>query len=227
MVDHQRVELKTEEIEKSLSSIVNQEKKNLSYYMRSDIKIEKFSSKMPKIIKIFKKEKPPVIVITKENVVAGIITKRGLMALADIENFDEIDSKLKEIKNVKIEKVLERPIPIYENENLQNAWKKMSDSKKDILIVLSVQNNVIGIITKGAIIKYILKRRVGPRLETGIDKLLDKLEHVGEMKVELLAKELNVSIELIEEWGRILEEHEFIIVEYPPIGKPSLKIVKK
>ncbi|NIO22407.1 MAG: hypothetical protein GTN38_00075 [Candidatus Aenigmarchaeota archaeon] len=63
-------------------------------------------------------------------------------------------------------------------------------------------------------------------LETEIDELYELVKKNGLVKVKAAAKRFKVKGEQIEEWGRILEEHDLAILHYPPFGDPVL-ILKK
>jgi response regulator of citrate/malate metabolism len=70
------------------------------------------------------------------------------------------------------------------------------------------------------------KEKIKEKIETSIDNMLKLLEQKESISIEELAKELKVSEELIEEWAKILEEHQLVTIEYSLVGKPMLKIVK-
>lgn len=61
------------------------------------------------------------------------------------------------------------------------------------------------------------------RIETPLDELLELVIDKGSIKLADAAKKFKVKERQIEEWARILEEHELIEVHYPTIGKPVLK----
>lgn len=65
--------------------------------------------------------------------------------------------------------------------------------------------------------------KVGPLLETNVDRLLQWVNQKSKVSVREASKRFDVSEEKIEEWGTILEEHELIIMHYPKIGKPVLR----
>ena len=61
-------------------------------------------------------------------------------------------------------------------------------------------------------------------VETNIDKLYKHIKEKGKVRVTEAAKMFDVKAEKIEEWGKILEDHDLIELHYPAIGKPILKI---
>ena len=63
-------------------------------------------------------------------------------------------------------------------------------------------------------------------LETDIDELYELVKKNGLVKLKAAAKKFRVKKEQIEEWGRILEEHDLAVLHYPPFGDPVL-ILKK
>jgi len=54
-------------------------------------------------------------------------------------------------------------------------------------------------------------------LETDVDKLYEMIKKGGIVKVKRAAKKFKVKEDRIEEWGRILEEHDLAILHYPPL----------
>ena len=60
-------------------------------------------------------------------------------------------------------------------------------------------------------------------IETDIDKLMVIIEEKKSVNVKDLSKALNVKVERIENWAKILEEHGLIEIEYPIIGLPRLR----
>jgi len=63
----------------------------------------------------------------------------------------------------------------------------------------------------------------GEVVETSIDKLFNLIDKRNKVKInENLAKELGVSKQRIEEWAVILEEHNLVTINYPPLGEPEI-----
>jgi len=60
-------------------------------------------------------------------------------------------------------------------------------------------------------------------LETNIDKLYAELLK-GEVKVKDVAKEFGVDPSLVEEWGRILEDHGLAELHYPAFGELVIRV---
>jgi hypothetical protein len=60
-------------------------------------------------------------------------------------------------------------------------------------------------------------------IETDIDKMMNILETKKAISIGELSKQLNIKIELIENWAKILEEHDLIEIDYPIIGLPKLR----
>ncbi len=56
-------------------------------------------------------------------------------------------------------------------------------------------------------------------LETNIDRLYSHVCRQGEARVRDVAKRFGVEVALVEEWGRILEDHGLAQLHYPPFGE--------
>ena len=61
------------------------------------------------------------------------------------------------------------------------------------------------------------------KVQTSMDALLDLIGEKGSIKLSAAAKKLKVKEKDVEEWARVLEEHELIEVRYPTFGSPILK----
>jgi hypothetical protein len=61
------------------------------------------------------------------------------------------------------------------------------------------------------------------RIETPLDELLELIMKKGTVRLVDAAKAFHVKESQLEEWARLLEEHELIEIHYPTIGKPILK----
>ena len=60
-------------------------------------------------------------------------------------------------------------------------------------------------------------------IETKIDRLIDIIDKRGSVTILELSKELDVSVERIESWAKILEDRGLINIEYPLIGPSKLR----
>lgn len=66
-------------------------------------------------------------------------------------------------------------------------------------------------------------QRSESKIKTSFDQLLELVIEKGSIKIPDAAKKLRVKDKQIEEWARILEEHDLIEIHYPAFGKPFLK----
>lgn len=85
------------------------------------------------------------------------------------------------------------------------------------------------------VLKKMIKRGESPSeagipseylLKTDIDKLYQSISEKGMIKVNDASRIYKVPKEKIEEWGRILEDHDLAILHYPPFGDPFLLLKK-
>lgn len=63
-------------------------------------------------------------------------------------------------------------------------------------------------------------------IETPIDLLIDIVRRRHSLTIEEAAVILKVSEEQVEEWVKILEDHGYLKLVYPPIGKPRIVAVE-
>ncbi|MBI5073044.1 hypothetical protein HZA99_04460, partial [Candidatus Woesearchaeota archaeon] len=71
-----------------------------------------------------------------------------------------------------------------------------------------------------------LRKTEGKKVETSLDKMLRMVEERGSIDIGEIAKALSVKEDHVEEWGKILEEHNLVRLSYPPFGKPVLRKIK-
>ncbi len=65
-------------------------------------------------------------------------------------------------------------------------------------------------------------KKVKDFLETDVDKLYELVRDKGIVKLNEASKVFKIDSDIIEEWGRILEEHKLVRLRYPPVGEPVL-----
>ena len=68
--------------------------------------------------------------------------------------------------------------------------------------------------------------RAKDNIKTDVDKLYELVRERGIIKMNVASKKLGIEEDQIEEWGRILEDHNLIKLHYPPVGEPIM-ILKK
>ncbi len=71
-----------------------------------------------------------------------------------------------------------------------------------------------------------LKKNEERMVETNLDKILHMVEEEGSVNIGDIAKVLGVKEGQVEEWGKILEDHNLIKLIFPPLGKPVLRKIK-
>jgi len=60
--------------------------------------------------------------------------------------------------------------------------------------------------------------------QTDIDLLYDLLKEKNHLNISTLAKIFDVKKEIILEWCKILEDHNLVIINYPAIAEPEVRI---
>jgi hypothetical protein len=67
------------------------------------------------------------------------------------------------------------------------------------------------------------ERQQKNNVKTQLDQLTDLIMEKGSIKIPEAAKKLKLKEKQIEEWAKMLEEHDLIEIHYPAFGKPILK----
>ena len=60
-------------------------------------------------------------------------------------------------------------------------------------------------------------------ITTPIDRLFELVMKKGKIRIKDAAKNFSVNKTQIEEWAKILEDHNLIEIHYPPIGESELR----
>jgi len=166
---------------------------------------------------------------------SDILKKIGLKDLFSLKPGDV--EKIKKMISGNVKDIMKKSVfSINEDGDVSKAIKIMNEKDVNRLPVVDKKGNLVGILTRGDVVRVfskslgswlLLEKKAPIILETDVDKLLKIIEEKGTVTTEELAKILKVEEEKVEEWGRILEEHGLIKMEYPPLGKPLLKAVGK
>jgi len=179
--------------------------------------------------------------VTKNGKIVGIVSESDILRRIGLKDLISLKAgdveKIKKIQGLKVSDVMSRTVySVKEEDDVAVAIKIMNEKDINRLPVVDRKNNLVGILTRGDVIRVfskslgswlLLEKRAPIILETDVDKLLKIIEEKETISVDNLAKMLNVSEEKVEGWAKVLEEHGLIKLEYPPFGKPLLKAVRK
>lgn len=186
------------------------------------------TSSLAEIAKVFIDEGISLLPITRDLKLVGIVSKTDVLNKAGINDISELnDAKIKNLSAIKISDVMKKPIYLHSSASAKDARQFMKERNISMVPIVDNERKLVGIITKTVMIKNFSTSIIGKHVETMIDDLLKSLEKVGTMPIDKIAKAFDVKTELIEEWGKILEEHDLATIVYPTFGKPYLKIIKK
>ena len=120
---------------------------------------------------LFTKHKNALPVIGKDRKLIGIITKEDLLAslypnfeqymedIPNFENFEKLEDEVQELKNVKAKNIMYKKV-IYTRADtpIMRALSRMIVRRVNQLPVLSHDDEVIGMITKGDIFNALFKK---------------------------------------------------------------------
>ena len=185
------------------------------------IKIHGFSS-LEKAVKLMKAHRiSGLAVISGRKNLIGMITKLTISKFLkkDWEKIDEKD--LEKLKNLRVIQLLQKAEKVSPETSLEEIKKIMEEKKVDRVFVVK-RKRLIGIISKSDFAKLKLKTK-DQEIFTKVDEMLSLIEQKERITFEELAKELKVDESVIEEWARIFEDHGFIEIEYPLVGKPFIR----
>lgn len=179
--------------------------------------------------------------VVKDEAVVGILSESDILRKIGLKDLISIGigdvEKIKRIQSLHVKDVMNNKVYfVKEDDDIAVAIKIMNVEDVNRLPVVNKKTKLVGILTRGDVIRvfakslgsWLLLEKKSPLvLETDVDRLLKIIEKNESVSVDDLAKILKVSEAKIEEWGRLLEEHGLVRMEYPAFGKPILKTVKK
>jgi hypothetical protein len=123
----------------------------------------------------------------------------------------EIEIRKEKVKEIEIRKKRQRRRPT------KKRRKKIKTEKNKFLVPDQVTKKIISVSPPAP------KGFSRETICTKIDDMLKVLEE-GQIDFSKLSKRLEISEILVEEWAKILEEHDLAEIYYPPLGSPILKL---
>ena len=157
----------------------------------------------------------------------GVVGKIEILNAAAKSNIDDVtDAQVEKLRNVKVRNIMRKPNVIYAESTIKQSSDMMERLKTNMLIVIDNDGNVIGIISKIDLFRGASRVITKKKIETAIDEVLEIIRKKGSVTIEEISEKFHVSRQTVEEWGKILEEHKLVTIEYPVIGKPYLVLAK-
>jgi len=196
---------------------------------------------LDKAIDLLSEKNVSGVPVVKDEQVIGILSESDILRKIGLKDLMSIGvgdvEKIKKIQGLHVRDVMNEKIYfVKEDDDVASVIKIMNEKDVNRIPVVNKKNKLVGILTRGDVIRVfakslgtwlLLEKKAPLILETDVDKLLKIIEKNESISVEDLAKILKVGEEKIEEWGRLLEEHGLITIDYPTFGAPVFKFVKK
>jgi hypothetical protein len=151
-------------------------------------------------------EKKPEVTVKIEKENDYVVIKPAIDEIKEKAKEELYEEKIEEEKLLEKEKIERDKIP-KETELVKE--KKVEKIEKSIDKIKTEETG-----TKEGLIDMV---------ETDIDKLIKIIDKKKAINIGDLSKELNISIDRVESWAKILEDHGLIEIEYPIIGLPKLR----
>jgi CBS domain-containing protein len=179
---------------------------------------------LEKAAQIFSDEKVSGVPVLDKGFFIGELSKTDILSIVKkdtLENLTEEDKTV--LRNNKVAEFMKKPICIHSDRAVEEAKNKMDKFKIKRLLVTDKQNQLVGIITRTDLLRGFSEEKIKRTVSTKIDELLSMIEK-GPTSFSKISKSLNISENLIEEWAKILEEHDLVEISYPAMGSPILKL---
>ncbi|MEM5869810.1 MAG: CBS domain-containing protein [Candidatus Aenigmatarchaeota archaeon] len=179
------------------------------------------------VLEIFKEKKISGAPVLDKGFFIGEISKTDILKIINKGSLEEIEDKDREVlKKIIVADVMKKPICIREDKSVEEAKKKMEKYNIKRLLVLDKKGRLVGIITRTDLLKWAPKQEIKETISTKIDEMLKILEE-GPIELQKLSKLLSTPENLVENWAKILEEHDIVEINYPAIGSPVVKMKKQ
>jgi CBS domain-containing protein len=182
---------------------------------------------LEKTANIFLKNKISGAPVVEKGFFIGVVSRADILGLLKKERLEGLTEEDKLIlRKSKVTSIMKKPICIYDDESLGNAKEKMDKYNIKRLFVINRKNRLVGVISREDLVKGASKEKIKKDVSTKIDEMLRILEK-GPTDFSKLSKSLKVPESLIEEWAKLLEEHDLVEISYPAMGSPMLKLKKE
>lgn len=191
------------------------------------------------VVRLFSEKKITGAPVIQGDNIIGIISDSDIVKFIGTKDLLNLSgSGLKKLQEVKVEEVMHRkPISIHEYTKLSNTIALMNKHDITRLPVVNEKQNLVGIITRGDVVREISKEllirilprklgeieKAGMKIDTEIDDILTIVEGRGSINIEEIGQKLMLPEDKIEEWGKTLEKHGLIELVYPTVGKPEFR----
>ncbi|MEM7821523.1 MAG: CBS domain-containing protein [Candidatus Aenigmatarchaeota archaeon] len=164
--------------------------------------------------------------VLEKNSLVGEISKTDILNFIKKREFEELTEEIKnKIRNTRVFELMKKPICIQEKRKVEEAKRKMEKYGISRLLVINKKGKLVGIITKTDLLRGISKEEIKENIFTKIDEMVKMLEG-GPKTFSKISSYLRIPESLVEEWAKILEEHDLVEIHYPPIGNPVVKLKK-
>ena len=203
--------------------------------MTTDVKYVGQEDDLRKTLELLSDYNISGVPVLSNNRLVGVITETDIMKILGLKNI--LDSRKDQIELDKLEKIKvksvmnKNPITITPNMNITDVISILNKFNINTLIVVDERKKMIGIATREDIMKGISNEffvksleKTGMIIESKIDQLINIIRERESETIPKLSKELGIKTDIIEDWAKILEEHDLIKIEYPFIGPPKLKM---
>ena len=147
-----------------------------------------------------------------------VIKLQELIRREKKKRVQEVKEKLKEEAVERREERIRQKHIDTEQKRLKSLEDKKEKTKKMELELLKTKEQQIKI----HLLKKLRNEIKHGRYETDVDKLVELVNRYERIKMGEIAQVFEVKMPIVEEWARILEEHDLIKVHYPPIGDAEL-----
>lgn len=182
------------------------------------------SASMEKVAQIFLINKISGAPVLDGEFFVGEISKTDLLNLVKKERLEDLTEEDNAVlRKNKVSEFMKKPICIHFDQDMKTAKKKMEEYNIKRLLVLDKRNQLIGIITRTDLLKGVTKEEIKEDISTKIDEILRILEE-GPTDFSKLSKSMKIPENVVENWAKILEEHDLVEISYPPIGSPVLTL---
>ncbi len=196
--------------------------------MTKNVIYTKPTSTLYDVARILLKHKITGMPVMSKDKLVGEISEKDLMRITGKESLVKFSPEdFRRLRRIKTREVMKKPIWVYDETPITKVVEIMRKHKIRRVIVLNREKKLVGILTKTDLMTKLSKEKIKEKVFTKIDEMLRIIEKNKSISISKLSKKLNMPVEIIESWAKILEDHDLIDISYPTVGSPILKIKPK
>lgn len=196
--------------------------------MSKDVIVIDSQNSLSTLADVLKERGISSVPVVEHDELVGIVGKEDVLGVSGADSLDSIaGDSMERLRATKVRDVMKKPVTIFCRSSIDKAADMMKMHSVDRLVVVDEEKKMVGLVSNTDLVRGASKVIVKRRMETTMDEVLDAIKKRGSMTMAELAEKFHVDRAVVEDWARILEEHNLVVIDYPMIGKPSISMARE